>query len=68
VAGLVAGTLGTFVVLQVVRSLLFETSGLDVPVAVATMTLVLLAAGLSFSWPVRHALRIDPATALQSAE
>lgn len=65
-AGLGVGMLGTFVVLQVVRSLLFGTSGLDLPVATMTIGLVLVAAGLAFSWPVRHALRIDPARALQS--
>ncbi len=65
VLGLGFGVLGTLVVLRVVRSLLFGTSGLDLSVAGATIALVLLAAGLAFFWPVRHALRIDPARALQ---
>ncbi len=64
-AGLGVGILGTSIVLQVVRSLLFGTSGLDLPVAGATLAIVFTAAGLAFFWPVRHALRIDPARALE---
>lgn len=66
--GLGGGILGMLVVLQVVRSLLFATSGLDLPVGAATIALVLSAAGLSFSWPLRQALRIDPARALKTGE
>ncbi len=66
--GLGAGAVGMGVVLQAVRSLLFGTSGLDVSVVGATIIVVLSTAALSFSWPVRHAVRIDPARALQSTD
>lgn len=66
--GVAVGLIGMTVVAQVVRSLLFATSELDVPVAAATGALVLLAAGVAFALPVRHALRIDPARALQASD
>jgi predicted permease len=65
VAGLGVGVVGTLFVLQVVRSLLFGTSGLDLAVAGATLAIVFAASGLAFFWPVRHALRVDPARALE---
>lgn len=68
VAGLAVGILGALVALQVVRSLLFGTTGLDLPVAGAAIALVLVAAAFAFAWPVRHALRIDPARALQATD
>ena len=68
VMGLVGGVFGMLLVVQVVRSLLFATSGLDLPVAAATIALVLCAAAFAFALPVRRALRIDPARALNAGE
>lgn len=66
--GLLLGLLGVLLMLPVVRSLLFGTSGLDVGVASAAIALVVAATGLSFAWPIRRALRIDPARALTSTD
>lgn len=68
VVGIGFGVLGMGVVVQVVRSLLFATDGLDPLVATGTVALVVLTAGMSFVFPVRRALRIDPARALQTGE
>lgn len=67
VGGVGVGLLGTLVVVQVVRHLLFGTSALDPSVVVATMLLLVLVAGMAFLWPVRSAVRIDPATALKES-
>ncbi len=66
--GLALGLLGALLMLPVVRSLLFGTSGLDVRVASAAIALVVAATGLSFAWPIRRALGIDPARALTSTD
>lgn len=66
--GIGFGVLGMGLVVQVVRGLLFATDGLDPVVATGTIALVVFAAGLAFVLPVRHALRIDPARALQTGE
>lgn len=66
--GIGVGILGMSLVVGVVRSLLFATDGLDPVVATGTVALIVLAAGMSFVLPVRRALWIDPARALQTGE
>jgi hypothetical protein len=66
ILGVGAGLAGFLAVGRLISSFLFETSPLD-PVTLACVPLLLLAvAALACLGPVRHALRIDPISALRA--
>jgi putative ABC transport system permease protein len=63
--GIVLGLVGAAAFTRVLRTLLFETSALDVPTFAFVAAIMLLVALLSSYLPTRRALRADPMVALR---
>jgi putative ABC transport system permease protein len=65
VIGIALGLAGSVAFTRVMRTLLFETSPLDVPTFAGVASVMLLVALLSSYVPTRRALRVDPMIALR---
>jgi putative ABC transport system permease protein len=64
--GLMLGLAGTYSLVGVLQSMLFEVSALDPIVLLATAAAVLLVTALASSVPAWRVMRIDPTVALRS--
>jgi predicted permease len=64
--GIVLGTLGSTLLLRVLRAMLFGASPIDLPVFTAVAALLGLTAALAIWLPARRASRIDPLEALRA--
>ena len=66
VYALLLGLVGTYSLVGVLQSMLFEVSALDPIVLLATAAAVLLVTALASSVPAWRVMRIDPTVALRS--
>ena len=66
VLGVVLGTIGSMLLLRVLRAMLFGASPIDFPVFAAVAALLTLTAALAVWLPARRAARIDPLEALRA--
>jgi ABC-type antimicrobial peptide transport system permease subunit len=66
VLGVVLGTVGSMLLLRVLRAMLFGASPIDFPVFAAVAALLTLTAALAVWLPARRAARIDPLEALRA--
>ena len=64
--GIVLGTVGSTLLLRVLRAMLFGASPIDLPVFAAVAGLLALIAALAIWLPARRASRIDPLEALRA--
>ena len=65
-AGSLVGLVGVFMMTRAMQSILYGTSGLDVPVLMGVLGVLVLAALLACAAPARHAASVDPMHVLRA--